>query len=87
MRSVNVHEAKAKFSEVLAATERGETVVICRRNLPIAEVRGIARPNQQSRPLGLGPSAAGYQLADSFWQPLDDDLAAAFAGGAGAPLP
>lgn len=81
MRTVNVHEAKAKFSEVLAATERGETVVICRRNVPIAEVRGIERINPMPRQPGLGPTAPGYQLPDTFWQPLDGDLVTAFAGG------
>ena len=36
MRQVNIHEAKTHFSELIAAVERGETIVIARRGKPVA---------------------------------------------------
>ena len=33
---VNLHEAKAKLSEYAAAVERGEAVLLARRNVPVA---------------------------------------------------
>lgn len=38
MITMNVHEAKTHFSELLAAVERGEEVVICRRGKPVARL-------------------------------------------------
>lgn len=36
---VNIAEAKAKLSELLERVEQGETVLLCRRNVPVAELR------------------------------------------------
>lgn len=38
MRTVPVHEAKTKFSELLAAVEHGEEVTITRRGRPVARI-------------------------------------------------
>ena len=40
MIKVDIAEATARFSRCLASVERAETVIACRRNVPIA---GIAR--------------------------------------------
>ena len=39
MYRVNIAEAKAKLSDLLERVERGESVLLCRRNLPVAELR------------------------------------------------
>ena len=39
MISLNINEAKAHLSKYLHAVETGETVVLCRRNVPVAEIR------------------------------------------------
>ena len=51
MLKVNIHEAKANLSKYIAAAGRGETVVICHRNLPVAELRPL--PRARTRPRGL----------------------------------
>jgi len=39
MKTVNVHEAKTKFSRLLAEIEkRGERIVICRNGKPVADL-------------------------------------------------
>ena len=52
MRQVNVHEAKAQLSKLLAWVERGERVVISRSGVPVA-VLSAYRPVVRSRRLGL----------------------------------
>lgn len=42
-RTVSVAEAKAHFSELIAAAEAGETVVITRRGEPVVELTGRRR--------------------------------------------
>ncbi len=72
---------KARLSEYLDSALRGERVVIARRNVPLVELKPIARPPAERRRLGQGPREEGYELPDGFWEPLPDALIAAFAGG------
>ena len=53
MIRVNVAEAKAHLSRYLESVERGETVVLCRRNVPIAEIRALPRRPPAPRPVGI----------------------------------
>ena len=78
-QTINIHEAKAKLSEYLSAVESGETVVICRRNVPVAELVPIRQPRKEPRPVGLA-SDADYEIPASFFDPLPDELLKAFNG-------
>lgn len=77
MKKVNVHEAKAGLSSLLDLVSKGETVVICRRNVPAAELRPIARPRRVRRRFGL---AKGFRVAPAFFEPLPAEVLAAFEG-------
>ena len=48
-----IHEAKTHLSRYLARLEAGETIVPCRRNQPIAELRPLPRIEAAPRPFGL----------------------------------
>ena len=78
MIRVNVAEAKAHLSRYLESVERGETVVLCRRNVPIAEIRALPKPTLEPRPVGID---RGMTISTAFFEPLPDDLLAAFEGG------
>lgn len=77
----NIHEVKAKLSEYLDAAAKGERVLICNRNRPVAELRPVAVAPAEPRPIG---GATGFAVPPSFFEPLPDDLVDAFDGGAGA---
>ena len=79
MLSINIHEAKAKLSEYLAAVEAGETVQICRRNVPVAEIVPLRQPRKAPRPIGLACDS-DYEIPASFFEPLPDELLKAFNG-------
>lgn len=76
MIRINIYEAKAKLSEYLARVEEGETVVICRRNVPVAELRGIVQAPAEPRPVGLARGL--FEVPDSFSEPLPDSVLDAF---------
>jgi antitoxin (DNA-binding transcriptional repressor) of toxin-antitoxin stability system len=78
MLKVNIHEAKANLSKYLAAAERGETVVICHRNLPVAELRALPRPRKGRRPIGL--HRGKFKIPRTFFEPLPADVLAGFEG-------
>ncbi|HVL66746.1 MAG TPA: type II toxin-antitoxin system prevent-host-death family antitoxin [Vicinamibacterales bacterium] len=77
MIMVNIFEAKAKLSEYVEAVGRGERVVICNRNRPVAELRAIATAPAVRR---LGTAAGAVTMSAAFNDPLPDDLLDAFEG-------
>jgi prevent-host-death family protein len=77
MMRINIADVKAHFSRYLERVERGETIVICRRNVPIAEIRPVAKLPQKLRPVGID---RGMTVPPSFFEPLPGDLLDAFEG-------
>ena len=79
MIKLNIHEAKTHLSRYLAELKQGETIVLCRRNTPIAELRALAQPSGRARrPLGLAKGTV--KIRKSFFGPLPADLLDAFEG-------
>ncbi|MBI4476303.1 MAG: type II toxin-antitoxin system prevent-host-death family antitoxin [Acidobacteria bacterium] len=78
---VNIYEAKAKLSEYLEAAAKGERVLICNRNRPVAELRPVVAAPAAPRPIG---GAEGFEVPASFFDPLPDDLLDVFDDGARA---
>jgi prevent-host-death family protein len=64
---VNIHEAKAKLSEYLDAVARGERVLICKRNQPVAELRAVEQSRTAPRTIG---GVAGIVVPASFFEPM-----------------
>ena len=57
MRAIAVHEAKTRFSEMIAAVEQGEAITITRHGAPVARLVAIGAasgtdPEQRQRVLG-----------------------------------
>ncbi len=77
MIRINIAEAKAHFSRYIESVERGETVTVCRRNVPVAEIRPLPRQLRNERPVGID---RGMKVPASFFEPLPDDLLDAFEG-------
>ena len=78
MVQINVHEAKANLSRYLKQVEKGETITICRRNKPIAEIRAVpVTPTTQRR---IGILKGKFKVPKSFFDPLPDEIQRAFEG-------
>ena len=78
MIRINIHEAKAHLSRYLNELREGEVLVICKRNIPIAEVRAIPSARTAHRPVGLAKGE--LQVPDSFFEPLPEDVLSGFDG-------
>jgi prevent-host-death family protein len=76
---INIHEAKAKLSEYLEAAAGGETVVICKRNRPIAELRAVEQKRREPRPIGAGLHT--FEVPDSFFEPMPEEWLSQFYDG------
>jgi prevent-host-death family protein len=78
MIKANIYEAKAHLSKYLARVEKGEVVVLCRRNVPVAEIRPLARSRARRRPVGF--LAGKFAVPPSFFAPLPEEVLDAFEG-------
>jgi len=79
MIRLNVHEAKTHLSRYLARLEAGETIVLCRRNIPIAEIRPLPPRKAGRRPIGLAKGLG--QVTEAFFEPLPDEIIENFENG------
>lgn len=80
--SFNVSEAETQFSRLLDRVLEGETVLIIRDGVPIAE---LAPARKRPFPVGAGradPQVNYEALAsDEWWRPLSDEEVDAFLDG------
>lgn len=60
---VNVHQAKTRLSELLAAAEAGDEVVIARNGAPVVRLVPITAPTTRREPGFAGP---GLWTSDDF---------------------
>jgi antitoxin (DNA-binding transcriptional repressor) of toxin-antitoxin stability system len=78
MIRINIHEAKTHLSRYLPNLEAGETIVLCKRNVPIAEIRPI-RPRRRE-PRETGFMSGRFDIPDAFFEPLPAAIAESFDG-------
>jgi len=78
MIRLNIHEAKTHLSKYLEKLVAGETIILCKRNIPIAEIRPIRQNRERKRPIGLAKGE--FKLTSEFFEPLPDEILTAFNG-------
>jgi prevent-host-death family protein len=78
MIRLNIHEAKTHLSRWLKRVEKGETVVLCRHNVPVAEIRPIEKSASKKRSVGL--ARGSFTVPPEFFDPLPDEILDAFEG-------
>ena len=78
MIKLNIHEAKTHLSRYLERLARGEKILLCKRNIPIAEIRGLPRQRNTKRPIGLAKGK--FKVPPAFFEPLPAELIDAFHG-------
>ncbi len=78
MIRLNIHEAKTHLSKYLELVANGETILLCKRNVPVAEIRPIPAKPKANRPIGLAQGLIEVPL--TFFDPLPDDIINSFNG-------
>ena len=77
MIQININEAKAKLSKYAKMVKAGETVILCDRNKPFAEIRPLDRWGNAPRVFGL--SKGMFNLGPEFFQ-ADAEIEKMFDG-------
>ena len=74
MLKINIHEAKTHLSRYLPKLEAGETIILCKRNVPIAEIRPLVK--RVPRKIGLAKGLG--DVPDTFFEPLPEEIVQSF---------
>ena len=72
MIKLNIHEIKTQFSKYIEMVEAGETVVVCKRNVPVAEIRPIEKKKEKRIPI-LGSAEGMGEIPPSFYEPMSEE--------------
>ncbi len=78
MIRLNIHEAKTHLSRYLDKLKKGETILLCKRNQPIAEIRPLPSPPARKRPIGLAKGR--LTVSKELFKPLPEKVIDAFQG-------
>ena len=73
MIMTNVAVVKARLSEYLNRAARGERILICRHNKPVAELRAVEETRTTPRPIGPLPGRRTFEIPESFFEPMSED--------------
>jgi antitoxin (DNA-binding transcriptional repressor) of toxin-antitoxin stability system len=74
MLKINIHEAKTHLSQYLLKLEAGETILLCKRNVPIAEIRPLTK--KAPRKIGLAKRLG--DVPETFFEPLPEEIVRSF---------
>jgi len=69
---VNVAEAKNKLPELIKAVEDGESVTICRRGAPVADLVRTATAGEGKRKFGTLKGKI-IEIDPDWWKPMTDE--------------
>ena len=79
MIRANIAEFKAKLSYFLKLVRGGEKVVICDRNVPVAELTALPEQHTGKRPIGLHKGL--FTVPDEVFMPMSDEEVEEWYGG------
>lgn len=72
MTKLNIHEAKTHLSRYLRKVQEGETLLLCKNGIPIAQITPLPKILQpKKRPMGLAKGK--IKIPASFFEPLTDE--------------
>lgn len=77
METVNIYDAKTRFSQLVDKAAAGEDVIVSRHGKPLVRITRLA-PNPPGVRFGL--LAGQIRVADDFDAPLPADVLARFGG-------
>jgi antitoxin (DNA-binding transcriptional repressor) of toxin-antitoxin stability system len=79
MFRINIHDVKANLSRHLDSLAPGESLLVCRRNVAVAELRKLRL--EPRGPRQFGGARGLFTVPETFFEPLSDEDLAGFSGG------
>ena len=76
MIKLNIHEAKTHLSRYLDQLNEKGVIILCKRNVPVAEIRPIRSAESTPRPIGL--EKGKFSVDSKFFDPLPIEIVEEF---------
>ena len=70
MKTVNMHEAKSRLSQLVGEVEQGGEVILARDGTPVARIVPYAAPRPERR---FGAMKGLVWIDDAFFDPLPEE--------------
>ena len=70
MTKLNIHEAKTHLSRYTKRIKEGESVILCERNQPIAEIRPLLQAQVKPGGIQIGLYAGKFEVPADFDAPV-----------------
>lgn len=71
MQTLNIHDAKTRFSKLIEAVSQGKKIIIAKAGKPVAELTAIGHHPPERKP---GALKGKINIADDFDAPLADEI-------------
>lgn len=78
MSTITVQDLEKDVQGILHRVEEGESIIVLRGQLPVAEVRPLALNSTELRPFGL--AIGEFTVPTDFDAPLSDEILEEFEG-------
>lgn len=72
MTKLNIHEAKTHLSRYLHRVQEGETLLLCKNGVPVAQIIPLSKELRPKKRL-MGLAKGLGKVTDKFFEPLTDD--------------
>jgi prevent-host-death family protein len=72
VKRVTTHEAKTHLSRLLAEVEKGEEIIVCRGNTPVARLLPMSRKQVRRRPHVGTVTSEAVLIANDAFAPLTE---------------
>lgn len=72
MTKLNIHEAKTHLSRYLHRVQEGETILLCKNGVPVAQIIPLSKELRPKKRL-MGLAKGLGKVTDKFFEPLTDD--------------
>jgi antitoxin (DNA-binding transcriptional repressor) of toxin-antitoxin stability system len=76
--TITLDEIQRDLTGYLRRVEAGATLILLRDDVPVAEIKPVARPSAEPRPFGL--CAGEFTVPDDFDEPLPEAMLRLFEG-------
>lgn len=71
MTKLNIHEAKTHLSRYLLKVQEGETILLCKNGIPVAQITPLSKKHKPKRQL-FGLASGMGKVPDSFFDSLTE---------------
>lgn len=73
MVKLNINQVRDNISEHLKMLKKEGSIIICKRNIPIAEIKAIPDSKKTKKKVNIGFAKGLFKVDERFFEPLSEE--------------